>query len=651
MLKHPIILFPLVLCAFFMCLFQGELSARQSSEEFRNDSLYWMTQEYIHAFDVDMKLDSSGMLLVTEQITIHALGRDFKRGLVRTIPTSRINKHGIRKRIDFEITDIRKDGAEEHFFTEETRNDRSIYIGKEHVMLTPGIHTYTITYQTKGHVGFFDGYDEIYWNVTGDKWNFTIRRASITLHLPKGASVLQHQCYTGPADRSTNACTYADNSDGTLHFQTQDNVNQWEGFAIAVGFTPGFIRRPGILEGFYNDYKSYVLAAILVFGLFLYYYFLWNRHGRDPKMPTIIAQYEPPDKLSPARMRYLYKRKVDDKTFTTALINMAVKKHITIAVPRTKKENYMLRKRSEEPDGLSKEEAEVFQKLFRSRKSISTAASNGTTLRSTKDVLKKTITNDIRIKDYFLKNTRQAIWGFLALLLALVVYFIVEARDTDFLLLFVTPFVAFGGVITVLGINEVFKGNFFIGLLLTGFGLIFGAVPLVSILATADQINYVLAFFMVACIGLYVLFVRLVKVPTEVGATTMSKILGFKMYLETVEEHRLNILNPPDHTPELFEKFLPYAFALDVENQWAEKFKNELEKLGYEPDWYTGDSMTTFNVATVGVLASFSGAVNPAPPSSSGSSSGSSGSSSWSSGSSGGGSSSGGGGGGGGGGW
>ena len=52
-------------------------------------------------------------------------------------------------------------------------------------------------------------------------------------------------------------------------------------------------------------------------------------------------------------------------------------------------------------------------------------------------------------------------------------------------------------------------------------------------------------------------------------------------------------MTPPDVTPEVFEKYFPYAVALGVENKWANKFSQYLEVAGqsmqnYQPIWYTG---------------------------------------------------------------
>ncbi len=127
----------------------------------------------------------------------------------------------------------------------------------------------------------------------------------------------------------------------------------------------------------------------------------------------------------------------------------------------------------------------------------------------------------------------------------------------------------------------------------------------------------------------------------------MDQIEGFKMYLSVAEKERLEQWHPPEKTPELFEKYLPYAFALDVENEWSEQFAEVLAQAAvagqaYTPSWYEGHSWNSQNLAgfTAGLGSSLASSISAAatPPSSS-------------SGSGGGGSSGGGGGGGGGGGW
>ena len=144
-----------------------------------------------------------------------------------------------------------------------------------------------------------------------------------------------------------------------------------------------------------------------------------------------------------------------------------------------------------------------------------------------------------------------------------------------------------------------------------------------------------------------VIFYLLMKVPTRRGRKVMDAIEGFRMYLATAEKERLNALHPPEQTPELFEKYLPYALALGVEQEWSEQFSDVLMRAsmsgdGYAPRWYSGNHWHNYDA---GEFSSKLGASLGSAISSSSSAPGSS------SGSGGGGSSGGGGGGGGGGGW
>jgi uncharacterized membrane protein len=130
----------------------------------------------------------------------------------------------------------------------------------------------------------------------------------------------------------------------------------------------------------------------------------------------------------------------------------------------------------------------------------------------------------------------------------------------------------------------------------------------------------------------------------------MDQLDGFADYLSVAEKDRMNFHNPPQRTPELFERFLPYALALGVEQAWSEQFADVLaeagrgeagRRSGYHPRWYHGDGFDgDFGRFASDLGSGFTGAI-AAAATAPGSSSGSGG----------GGSSGGGGGGGGGGGW
>ena len=76
-------------------------------------------------------------------------------------------------------------------------------------------------------------------------------------------------------------------------------------------------------------------AAILIFifGFLLllcYYYYAWNKVGREPKKGTIIPLFKPPGDFSPAAIRYLLQMSFDKRCFTAAIVNMARKGYLDI---------------------------------------------------------------------------------------------------------------------------------------------------------------------------------------------------------------------------------------------------------------------------------------------------------------------------------
>ena len=183
---------------------------------------------------------------------------------------------------------------------------------------------------------------------------------------------------------------------------------------------------------------------------------------------------------------------------------------------------------------------------------------------------------------------------------------------------------------------------------LTLFSLPFvaGEIGAIFFLSQVMETGAVVVFIVIGVVN--ALFHQLMKAPTLLGRKIMDQLEGFKLYLSVAEKDRLNLANPPKETPELFEKYLPYALALDVEQKWSERFASVLAAAQagdggtYHPMWYHGTSWSRLGAG--GFANSLGSSFNSAISSSAtapGSSSGSGG----------GGFSGGGGGGGGGGGW
>ena len=152
---------------------------------------------------------------------------------------------------------------------------------------------------------------------------------------------------------------------------------------------------------------------------------------------------------------------------------------------------------------------------------------------------------------------------------------------------------------------------------LTLFALPFFAGELfgLGILAWSTSIVFMVFFFVLIFVN--ILFYHLLKAPTALGRKVMDRIEGFKMYLSVAERDELKRMELTEQTPELYEKYLPYALALDVEQQWSQRFADVLARVGtqdqpYRPGWYSCAGRRDFSVVRFGasLAGEFSRAVS-----------------------------------------
>jgi uncharacterized membrane protein YgcG len=616
-----------------------------------------IAQERILDFDVSIEIEKTGVLKVTENITIRAEGNNFKHGLLRTLPLFRKDIHGNEIDVEYHIDAIKKDGNVEDYFTKEEDGFWKIYIGDKDYALTPNVYKYQISYHTPFQIGFFDTYDELYWNVTGNGWDFLIEKASCHLYMPSEKDLFQNvHCYTGQMGSKASNCHYIWDTDKRILTFSAEGLSPNEGLTIAASFPKGIVTPPSDFDKFTSSYKqikSILWSALFGLGMFLFFFFDWKKYGKDPSKKSVIPEFRPPFNWSPAIVGYVYKKECTDKMYMASMINCAIKGALKInsIIKKNVFSNtttYELEIKKENAALLSSEEEALFKPLSK-RQKINLVNTHYEHFSDAYSGWYDSVSSQINIGHYYQGNWGRKWIVFLISIATGLAYIIASTKKAS-----VSYPMYILAIAILLGFAYWFKykiestGWFFLRFILFFFlgflsiGLFFFSfaflVPIQFVVIGIVAIMYIVYCY---TIGAY----------TQDGAEAVNRIEGFKRYLETAEADRINILNAPEKTPELFEQLLPYAIALDVDVLWGENFKNILEAAKYNPDWVDDNEFyrkPTLFINRFNESVSDS-RVDPTPPSSSSSSSGSSGS--WSSGSSGGGSSGGGGGGGGGGGW
>ena len=558
-----------------------------------------MAAETITSFrsDVTINLDSS--IDVTETITVTVEGDQIKRGILRDFPTRYKDRSGGDVEIGFDVRSVKRDGRDENYGLENISNGVRIRIGNRDVLLSMGPHTYEIAYHANKELGFFDGYDELYWNVTGNGWTFAIDGAEAMVHLPPGANIIQSAAYTGAQGEKGTDFRVMAGEGASYRAVTTRRLQPNEGFTIAVGFTKGIVTPPPPPPPEIDTSRQSIVAfAGGLAVLFFYYLLAWLWVGRDPKGGPIIPLFAAPVELGPAGARYVWKRVFDQKSFASAVIGLAAKGRLKIKGNGS----YTLERLAGAGPPLATSESMLYAALPAG--ALEVKDKNHAKIYALRNALEGSLTKDYGRQTY--RANRGWFWSGIVLSIIALVPMIAYVRAEDFALALLIT--VFGGGLWALFVWLLFldvRAFFKPGVVrkifaFVGFVILLPLVIALSIWPAAtlslakDWTMAIYAAGLAALIVMHVLFGRWLTAPTVLGRKLLDQIEGLRLYMTTAEEKRLDMLNPPEKTPELFEKLLPYALALDCENAWSEKFATVLAAAAYvAPAWYVGGNFNS----------------------------------------------------------
>jgi len=548
--------------------------------------------EKIESFDAEIEVLTDGRLEVVERISARSEGRRIKRGIYRDLKLTFTDLEGVGHSAAYEILEVTRDGRPENWFTKRREDSLRVYIGQKSVLLDDGVHDYVIRYVTDYQLGFGETHDSLYWNVTGNDWEFLIGGASATIRLPADDPDIDFRAYTGlTGSRDENA--RLSRNGRSLTARTNSGLNYNEGLTVFASWPAGSVVRPeGIarfrklpgLTGVFSHVSRWVnngIATLFAMALALGGMgWLWGRRPGIDRRTGVRST--PPRELGPAATRWVSKGSYDAGTLNAALVSLASKGRIRINEQVTdgffgSSSDLSIEKLdSVSGPALTAGETAVLNTLFSaSRNTVPVSRSQHLLWQRVSDKLKRRMDADYA-SEFF-------------------------EKDTDLM----------------------FKGGVVVAILFGGWVLI--GTPSTSWVP-----------IVIGAVVMFLLFCFLISSRTETGAQVNHEIGRFRNYL--VGDYP----NAPPVDAREWEALLPYAVALDVTQQWTERAGSG----SAQPKWYSGSRF-----ASLGIADALSGLTDDLGTGVARSSRVESGSSSTDSGSSGGGSSGGGGGGGGGGGW
>ena len=525
-------------------------------------------------FHATVVVQRDGGIRVTERITVHFEGS--WNGIYRVIPVEYRTDQRLNYTLRLRLVSV-TDGAGSALYTEQERAGGSVKL-KMHVPGATNVtKTIVLTYDVANALRFFEEHDELYWNVTGDNWDFPIQQVRADIILPREVSGIRSTSFAGVRG-STASGGVGEQIGNAVHFRSVRPLGYHEGLTVVVGWNPGVVDRPSAPEKAAGLFASNALMLVPIIMLVLMW-LLWRRWGKDPDAGTIYVRYEPPPDLTPAEAGTLLDDSPDTRDITATLVDLAVRGFIIIEetkqeqlfglISTTDYELELLRwyewrslkpheqallealavHRHDEKVRISELQNEFYKHMPDIRQHLSASLTTGGYYRTHPSLVR-------------------GLWIALAALVAVIV----------------------GAVGYKLSVQ-------------------YGIAQLTTILAA------VATFIVMAA------FAWLMPARTLEGARMHAWLRGFEEFLARVEKDRLERLVDD---PSRFERFLPYAMAFGVEQNWARAFEGIAAE---PPDWYRsshgGPFRTNLFVSDLGRMSrSASSAMTSAPRSSSSGSSG-----------------------------
>lgn len=549
----------------------------------------------IEDFKVRIQLKKDGWMDVQE--SIHVLFNEPRHGIFRFIPVNYDTGRQFGRRIvmkGISVTD--ESGSVLATLVNQDGPNVSIRIGDKDVLLAPGTRrTYIIRYSTYGMLNWFDEGAkwtptvELYWNLTGNEWDTTIKRTSFEVQFPKVDDVknVHSRIFTGAYGSRTQQTTlgvakdvYGEQSEFTvtqakngIRAERLTPLSPYNGATLVLSIPANVIPQPGLATTIWMIVTANMglLNPVIVFvGLSL----LWFWFGRDPKGGPVVVQFDRPLDLGPAECGAMLDERVDQRDVAAAIVSLAQKGFLKIEAKVS--EGVIFRSHTTilhvlsnaDKSNLTLFEAELFTRLSKCGDTV-TESELSSSVAPHIGELKDVIYDDVARRGYYLANpnkTRQ-VWIGLGLLVVVLLAYLLHKSS-----------LSFSPVPAVLG----------------------------------------------AIVSAVVVIVFGLQMPkrTQGGSRVRQQVVGFEEFIRRAHKNELDWMSKRQPDQALYEEYLPYAMAFGLGAVWARAFESIVLT---QPNWYAGPFNSHTFADDLNSSTNRAATAASIPPRSSGGSGGSSG--------------------------
>ena len=480
----------------------------------------------IEHFAVDIAIQPDGSLQIEETIEVDFSER--RRGIFRTIP----------ERYTFEGQEVyvRVTGVvvrDHQYAVSKKGRDREIRIGNPNKYLT-GKQRYIISYKASYPIIQHDKYQELYWNVTGNDWQTSIAKSTLTLRLPTDLALTADdlKVWTGKRGSMARAASFEQLSTTTFRAEADAPLLPGQGMTVALKLPADFLTIPADSQirsrggaagdsGTPPDTRLWWLSIPI--GIMALLYGWWQKLRDREIQPVYNKKYEyyPPEGLTSAHVGAFIDQRANKRDVLSLIPYWAAEGYLSMRYDG----GLTLRRRAALPADFPVYEIDLFDQLFSQGDTVEVDKLKG---RLSSAVLKAQMKlgTEVNLQDYFdeeyeywWRSWRTVLVGLLSLA---------------------------GGFVAI----------FVFGLLTLGIGLI------------------------VLAVGIGVL--SLINKPlSPKGKHLILRLRALKQFMTDSPAEDLSRLVEED--PLYFDRMLPFAVAFGLDKSWLQQVTPYMRQ---SPSWY-----------------------------------------------------------------
>lgn len=363
------------------------------------DETFPDTPEEIIRFDSDITINKDTSLSIIERIVYFA--PEDKHGIWRYIP-EKYHKNGViysNPVSDISVTDLSGQPVPTKIIR--GGGNVTVKIGDPNVTFT-GARIYIISYKVARAILAQKDFDELYWDITGEGWQFPVQMATASIHSPyakEGEAV----CFTGPVGGTVADCSLTQND--YLIAATKSPVHYGDNFTVSLKLDKtNQLNFPSQIEILIDKFVNNSPLVLLFFpGIIMFIY--WYKKGRDfrfvspnafnldPDQPQCLRPifepinipmvYEPLKNLTPGEAGIMLDERVDNQDVIAEIIELARKKYLSIERVENKGflkfgHDYLFTKFKDGPGDLPPQQEYLMKNIFGSKTQIKLSELKGT---------------------------------------------------------------------------------------------------------------------------------------------------------------------------------------------------------------------------------------------------------------------------------